>query len=98
MKGALIRGVIFNWMVPGEVQRRPDRPKMGDQGVRMLGGFALPFLNFSLLKPFSLISVMRRFASLTDKDRRDKMTMLRPIILFFIPACPVSLLSSFIHI
>lgn len=38
MKGVLIRGVIFDWMVPGEVKHRPNRPKMRDQGEKIRGG------------------------------------------------------------
>ena len=72
-------------MVLGEVRHRANRPRLGAQGERMLKGVNIARYNSGFSSPFLSFFIMSQFTSLTDEEHRDKMTMLRSIILFLYP-------------
>ena len=86
----------LNWMVQGEVRHRANRPRLGGQGERMLKGVNIARYYSGFSSPFLSFFIMSQFASLTDEERRDKMTMLRSIILFFYTRLP-GFIIIFIH-
>jgi len=74
---------------------RTDRG-WGAQGEKMLNGVNIARYNSGFSSPFPSFFIMSQFASLTDEERRDKMTMLRSIILFFYTRMP-GFIIIFIH-